>query len=93
MKTRLSYFIFNKGSDYERGCLDNMRYDKNGITVDSTSIEGRGRFLSRVLDSYQPYMTWHRLYFDVHGSAAGSYRLPFMHPTPCSLNGKENIPD
>ncbi len=75
MKSRLSYFIFNKRLDYERGHLENLRYDERGITVDDVYTDERGRFLSRVLDSYQTDMSWHRLCFDVNGNAAGVYKL------------------
>ncbi len=75
MKSRLSYFIFNKRFDYERGHLENLRYNARGITVNDVYTGGRGRFLSRVLDSYQTDMSWHRLCFDVNGNAAGAYKL------------------
>jgi phage tail protein domain len=55
--------------------MENLKYSKNGITVDGTSLDGRGRFLSRVLDSYQTDMIWHRLSYDITGSRDGAYKL------------------
>ena len=75
MKSKLSYFIFNKRSDFERGYLENMKYNEGGIAVDKADKNGRSRFLSRVLDSYQTDMNWHRLSFDVNGDTAGTYKL------------------
>ena len=75
MKSRLSYFIFNKRSDYERGFLEHLKYSAHGITTDGVSPDGRGRFLSRVLDSFQTDMNWHRLSFDVNGSTDGAYKF------------------
>lgn len=75
MKTKLSYFIFNKPSDYERGHLENLRFDRGGIAVEATGTDGRGRFLSRVLDSGQTDLNWHRLSFCVEGNRAGTYKL------------------
>lgn len=75
MKSRLNYFIFNKRSDYERGYLENLLYNEQGITIDSASPDGSGRFLSRVLDSFQADMSWHRLSFDVKGSAHGAFKF------------------
>lgn len=75
MKNKLSYFIFNKPSDYERGHLENLRCHEGGITVTGPPAAGRGRFLSRVLDSYQDDMVWHRSCFDVHGRFTGAYKL------------------
>ena len=75
MKSRPSYFIFNKRSDFERGHLENLRYNERGITINDVYTEGRGRFLSRVLDSFQTDMGWHRLCFNVNGNVAGAYKL------------------
>lgn len=75
MKSRLTYFIFNKRSDYERGHLENLKYNERGITIDNIHPDGRGQFLSRVLDSYQTDMSWHRLCFDVNGDKTGIYKL------------------
>ena len=75
MKSRLSYFIFNKRSDYERGHLENLRYNERGITIDDLHKDVRGRFLSRVLDSHQTDMSWHRICFDVNAKTAGTYKL------------------
>ncbi len=75
MKTKLSYFIFNKRSDYERGHLENLRYNERGITIDDAYTDGRGRFLSRVLDSGQTDLNWHRLSFNVNGNASDTYKL------------------
>ena len=70
MKTKLSYFIFNKRSDYERGHLENLRYNERGISTDNTDTVGRGRFLSRVLDSGQADLSMARLTFNISGNEA-----------------------
>jgi phage tail-like protein len=75
VKNKLSYFIFNKPSDYERGHLENLGCNESGITATGVNAGGRGRFLSRVLDSYQDDMNWHRLHFEVNGNSAGAYKL------------------
>ena len=75
MKTKLSYFIFNKRSDYERGHLENLRYNERGISTDNTDTVGRGRFLSRVLDSGQADLSWHRLTFNISGNEADAFKL------------------
>lgn len=75
MKAKLSYFIFNKRSDYERGHLENLEYDDRGITIADTATEGRGLFLSRVLDSGQTDLSWHRLSFNVKANATDTYKL------------------
>ncbi|HWQ70791.1 MAG TPA: phage tail protein [Desulfitobacteriaceae bacterium] len=75
MKSRLSYFIFNKRSDYERGHLENLQYSEQGISTGNSSPDGRGSFISRVLDSFQTDMSWHRLSFDVRGSTDDAFKF------------------
>ncbi|RKI44386.1 hypothetical protein D7V86_01575 [bacterium D16-51] len=60
MDGKLNYFIFNKESDYRRGCLLNMTVEGGGLQVERDSVE-RGLFLSRILDSREVEMEWHRL--------------------------------
>lgn len=60
MSGRLKYFIFNKESDYRRGYLENMTVDGNGILVEKNSRK-KAVFLSRLLDSQEAEMAWHRL--------------------------------
>ena len=74
MRNNLGYFIFNKSSDFERGCLNNLIYIGSGIVVDSP-LQEKGSFLSRVLDSYQTDMNWHRLSFQITGSLESAYKL------------------
>ncbi len=75
MKANLSYFIFNKRSDYERGHLENLNYNDRGIIIDDIAADGRGLFLSRVVDSGQTDLNWHRLFFDVNARATDTYKL------------------
>lgn len=60
MENRLKYFIFNKESDYMRGYLHNITVLQNGIRVKDDSGK-KGVFVSRILDSHQGEMIWHRL--------------------------------
>ena len=52
------YFIFNKPMDYRRGTVDRMNAADGILRL--TGAEP-GWFFSRVLDSREEEMTWHRL--------------------------------
>lgn len=60
MANGLKYFIFNKEQDYRRGYLEHMECSEEGIWVQENSHE-KATFLSRILDSREMQMNWHRL--------------------------------
>ena len=64
-KKQRNYFILNKRSDYEKSAYENMEYDENGIWIPADSVKNRGVFLSRIFDSREPEMEWHRLVLKV----------------------------
>ncbi len=74
MESRRKYFIFNKESDYRRGYLWNMEVLENGIRVQQ-DIQGKGIFVSRILDSRQTEMHWHRLRFRGNEQQLAAIRL------------------
>lgn len=59
---RLRYFIFNKRIDYERGYLKNLQIGEHGIRAMDNTMQ-QGAFFSRILDSKENEMSWHRLRF------------------------------
>lgn len=75
MKKAKHYFILNKKSDYEKSALDNMEYDETGIWVDTKSVQKRGIFLSRVWDSREKHMEWHRLVLKLNDYSDAPYRI------------------
>lgn len=75
MKKRRNYFILNKRSDYEKSAFENMDYDENGIWIPADAVKSRGVFLSRVLDSKESEMEWHRLVLKVSDVSDAPYRV------------------
>lgn len=75
MKNQLKYFIFNKSQDYSRGCLENMECDQDGIWVSQTGRGSRGTFISRILDSREKDMEWHRMVFDTGRDESIPYKI------------------
>lgn len=71
---RLKYFIFNKESDYKRGYIHNLDILQNGIRIKKNSRE-KGIFISRLLDSRQTQMSWHRLRIRGNGKQGAAFRL------------------
>lgn len=74
MNNRLKYFIFNKESDYKRGYLQNMEVFENGICPKENS-QKKGIFISRILDSHQVEMSWHRLRIRGDEKQQAAFRL------------------
>lgn len=74
MGGRINYFLFNKKSDYVRGFLQNMSVDKNGICVKENTNK-IGVFISRLLDSQEVEMEWHRMLIREKGDGRTSFRL------------------
>ncbi len=75
MSDKLKYFVFNKPEDYERGFLDNMECRSDGIAVRHNGGGSRGRFLSRVLDSGEVDLEWHRLGLRIGDGSTSSYKI------------------
>lgn len=59
MKNPRKYFVFNKKEDFERGFCENIEIAPSGIRIkDLTS--GSGHYITRLLDSRERMMNWHR---------------------------------
>lgn len=75
MKSRLKYFMLNKALDFKRSFMENIEFDQEGIWVKEDSAENRGVFISRILDSQEAKMEWHRLVLKVEGENNAPYRI------------------
>ena len=94
MRQKLKYFIFNKVRDYEGGCASNMLYDREGIWADPSGKTGRSGFISRILDSRETDMAWHRLVFKTIGGSGAPYRVTVFAGDSLALpGGKGEVPD
>lgn len=74
MDERMKYFIFNKKSDYLRGYLEHMTICSGGICMEEETNQ-KGMFLSRVLDSQEEEMNWHRLQIQGNDSQEGIFKV------------------
>lgn len=74
MTGRQKYFLFNKESDFRRGYLQDMVVCDGGVCPEEGSGK-KGIFLSRLLDSGQAGMDWHRLRLKGRQSDQSSFRL------------------
>ncbi len=63
MKRKLKYFIFNKEEDFSGGCIQGMSRDRDGIRLADDGGD-RGVWVTRILDSREKDMEWHRLVFE-----------------------------
>lgn len=75
MKKQKHYFLINKIRDYEKSAFEHMEYDKQGFWLTESFSFGPGIFLSRVLDSREKEMEWHRLTLKVNDESGSPYGI------------------
>lgn len=75
MREKLKYFIINKGYDYNRGFFENMAVSGSSLVFSSENSSGVGRFLTRIFDSGERGMNWHRLVINTSDCDAGALRV------------------
>lgn len=92
MRQRLKYFIFNKISDYEGGCMSHMLYDKDGIWADLSEGAGHSGFISRILDSREDDTQWHRLTFQSMGGEEEPYLVTVFAGDRLILQNGRDVP-
>ncbi len=70
------YFVINKKLDYERGFLDGLEYRNRRLCL-ADDVTGTGVFFSRVFDSLESGMIWHRFTVDCRQGAGAGLRISF----------------
>lgn len=75
MKKQRNYFVINKRSDYEKSAFENMEYDSDGFFIGDKSVRNRGVYLSRVLDSREREMEWHRFTVKISHADSSPYKI------------------
>lgn len=93
MKERLKYFVFNKPRDYLRGYLENMECDRDGIWISQTGGNNRGAFISRILDSREKDMEWHRMTLDTSSKDGVPYKIRVFAANSTRLSDGEQPED
>lgn len=63
MNAEKNFFIFNKETEWRRGYSRNLSFTQEGFSIQE---KGKGHFWSRVLDSREKEMLWHRLRVSLH---------------------------
>lgn len=61
VKEKLKYFLFQKALDYKRCFLQNMCYEDGRLIAVTEQKEQKSFLISRVLDSQETDMEWHRM--------------------------------
>lgn len=85
MKQSTKYFVFNKTEDYERGCLYNLQLLDPGIQI-SDITRNQGVFFSRLFDSREQQLCWHRLQMEGDTISEASVRMYiYVSETPVML--------
>jgi len=69
-----NYFLFNKEQDFKRGYLSNFTWDQQSLKMDSSSYKDKGIFISRILDSREIDMEWHRITMTVDEKTSARFK-------------------
>jgi len=75
MGGRLKYFILNKDADFLRGICGKMRPCGNRLVYFPENESGVGRFITRIFDSKDKEMQWHRLMIRSENCVRGDFRV------------------
>lgn len=75
MREKLKYFILNKAYDFNRGIYENMKLTDNKLCFTSVNESGVGRFLTRIFDSNDRGMKWHRLLINAENCNPEDFRI------------------
>lgn len=71
----MQYFMFNKALDFERCCLQNMCYNEGKLIAKTEQAGQKSIMISRVLDSQETDMEWHRMMFGLCQQGGTSYEI------------------
>ena len=75
MREKIKYFILNKAYDFNRGVYENMKTDGNIMRFSSKRKSGVGRMMSRIFDSGERGMTWHRLIIETENCGNEDFKI------------------
>lgn len=75
MGGRLKYFIINKNADFMRGICEKMLLGGNRLEYFPENESGVGRFMTRIFDSKDKGMQWHRLLIKSDNCVRGDFRV------------------
>lgn len=85
MKEDIKYFVFNKEVDFVRGSIENINISKDGIKIDNIN-KNVGIFFSRLLDSKEKEMIWHRLVVESEDFGESSIHFSFFVSESPTIN-------
>ena len=88
----MSYFVFNKNSDYVRGYLEHLQVSPKGIATEA-SFFGKAAFFSRMLDSAKEGTIWHRMTGKIKENSYAAIRISFYTSDRIVFEGVEGTFD
>ncbi|MBR5089296.1 MAG: hypothetical protein IK093_07705 [Ruminiclostridium sp.] len=86
MREKLKYFILNNAYDFGRGIFENMKAEGSDLRFSSDRISGIGRFMTRIFDSEDRGVVWHRLLINTENCSADE-----LHITVYASDTKEFV--
>lgn len=67
--------MFNKALDFKRCLLQNMFFEEGKLIAEKKENKKKSVMISRVLDSQENDMEWHRILFHLHNQGFASYEI------------------
>lgn len=86
--------MFNKALDFKRCLLQNMFYDKEKVIAETENNGEKSVMISRVLDSQETDMEWHRMVLHLHNQGYTSYQISIYAANSLERNigdGEKNL--
>lgn len=87
MGEKNQYFLFNKELDYKRSFLYNMEFDK-GLLKAAGNKNRESILISRILDSREEGMQWHRMFFESDVGEGISFKLSIFAANNLGIMGE-----
>lgn len=75
MRVKPKYFILNNAYDFGRGICENMEVDGSDLRFSSDRISGIGRYMTRIFDSDDRGIVWHRLLINTKNCSSDELRI------------------
>ncbi len=75
MREKPKYFILNNAYDFGRGICENMEVDGSDLRFSSDRISGIGRYMTRIFDSDDRGIVWHRLLINTMNCSPDELRV------------------
>ena len=90
MGKKNKYFLFNKEQDYKRCFLYNMEFDGSVLKAVSGNKDNESVIISRILDSKEKDMQWHRMILEMNNEERIPFKLSIFAGNDIGISKENN---